>query len=170
MNIFVNMSTYGNPYFIFKAMDKSWIMKPPTSASYKRGIVEFINFLFKDVVENGEVICPCIVCRLKKPQSRSVMFDHLKWSPFPKGYTVWLHYGESLGETSSVSTSTIPNIGPNTMVVEDPIQNMINDAFGVDRDQTNEVPIASNVEIDRDEHSMLIVSEERGMKPKNSMN
>ena len=89
------------------------------------------------------------------------MFDHLKWSPFPKGYTVWLHHGESLGETSCVSTSTIPNIGQDTMVVEDPIQNMINDAFGVDRDQTNEEPIASNVEIDQDEDVIASVSEER---------
>ena len=126
-------------------MDKSWIMKPQTSAAHEQGIMEFINFAFKDEVENGEVICPCRVCRFKKPQSRSVMFDHLKWSPFPKGYTVWLHHGESLGETSSVSTSTIQNIGQDTVVVEDPIQNMINDAFGVDRDQTNKEPIASNV-------------------------
>ncbi|XP_024642214.1 uncharacterized protein [Medicago truncatula] len=132
-------------------MDNSWIMKPQTSAAYEQGIVEFINFAFKDEVENGKVICPCRVCRFKKPQSRSVMFDHLKWSPFPKGYTVLLHHGESLGETSSVSTSTIPNIGQDTVVVEDSIQNMINDAFGVDRDQTNKEPIASNVEIDRDE-------------------
>ena len=39
-------------------MDKSWIMKPQTSAAYEQGIVEFINFAFKDEVENGEVICP----------------------------------------------------------------------------------------------------------------
>jgi hypothetical protein len=49
------------------------------------------------------------------------MFDHLKWSPFTKGYIVWLHHGESLGETSSVSISTIPNIGQDTVVVEDHI-------------------------------------------------
>jgi len=116
-------------------MDKSWIMKPQTSAAYEKGIVEFINFAFKDAVENGEVICPCRVCRFKKPQSKKVMFDHLKWSPFPKGYTIWLHHGESLGETSSASTSIIPNIGEDTVVVEDPIQNMIIDAFGVDRDE-----------------------------------
>jgi len=59
-------------------MDKSWIMKPQTSAAYEQEIVEFINFAIKDEVENGEVICPCRVCRFKKPQSRSVGGHHFQ--------------------------------------------------------------------------------------------
>jgi hypothetical protein len=34
---------------------------------------------------------------------------------------------------------------------------MINDAFGVDGDKINEVPVASNVEIDRDEDEDVIL-------------
>lgn len=89
------------------------------------------------------------------------MFGHLKWSPFPKGYTIWLHHRESLGETSSLSSSTIPNIFQDTIVVEDPIQNMINDVFGVDRVQRNEVHIASTIEIDWDEDVMQSETHER---------
>jgi hypothetical protein len=51
------------------------------------------------------------------------MFDHLSWSQFPKGYTNWLYHGETVGKTSA-----IPNIGQDAVVVEDPIQNMINDS------------------------------------------
>jgi hypothetical protein len=66
-------------------------------------------------------------CGFKKPQSMSIMSDHLSWSPFPEEYTTWLHHGKTLGKTS-----TILNIGQDAVVFEDSIQNMINDAFGVD--------------------------------------
>ncbi|CAJ2645285.1 unnamed protein product [Trifolium pratense] len=137
-------------------MDKSWIMKPRGSDAYELGVMEFIKFAFKDKPENIELICPCKHCGFKKPQSMSVMSDHLSWSAFPKEYTIWLHHGETVGKTS-----TIPNIGQDTIVVEDPIQNMINDAFGIDRDKTNEVPVALNVEIDRDEVVMPTETQER---------
>jgi hypothetical protein len=78
------------------------------------------------------------------------MFDHLSWSPFPKGYTTWLHHGEIVRKTSTISPSTIPNIGQEAVVVEDPIHNMIHDAFGVDSESISEVPVASDVEIDLD--------------------
>jgi hypothetical protein len=137
-------------------MDKSWIMKPQGSDAYKLGVKEFIKFAFKDKPKNIELICPCKYCGFKKPQSMSVMSDHLSWSPFPTEYTIWLHHGETLGKTS-----TIPNIGQDAVVFEDSIQNMINDAFGVDRDKTNEVPVASNVEINQDEDVMPTETHER---------
>ncbi|KAK2436386.1 hypothetical protein QL285_021384 [Trifolium repens] len=137
-------------------MDKSWIMKPQGSDAYKLGVKEFIKFAFKDKPKNIELICPCKYCGFKKPQSMSVMSDHLSWSPFPTEYTIWLHHGETLGKTS-----TIPNIGQDAVVFEDSIQNMINDAFGVDRDKTNEVPVASNVEINQDEEVMPTETQER---------
>lgn len=40
---------------------------------------------------------------------------------------------------------------------EDLIQNMINDDFRVDRNLANEVPIASNVDIQRDEGCTNVV-------------
>nr|XP_027189367.1 uncharacterized protein LOC113786234 [Cicer arietinum] len=126
-------------------MDKSWIKKPHTSDEYDQGIKEFINFAFRDELENGEIICPCKRCGFKKPQSRSVMYDHLKCKPFPKGYTIWVHHGESIGETSTISPISISNIVQDTVVVDDQMQNMINDAFGVE-DHANEVPIESNAE------------------------
>ncbi|KAK2417280.1 hypothetical protein QL285_039602 [Trifolium repens] len=90
------------------------------------------------------------------------MSDHLSWSPFPKGYTTWLHHGEIIRKTSTISPSIIPNIGQEAVVVEDPIHNMIHDAFGVDRDSISEVPVASGVEIDLDEDVMPSETQERG--------
>ncbi|XP_073224870.1 uncharacterized protein [Cicer arietinum] len=126
-------------------MDKSWIKKPHTSGEYDQGIKEFINFAYRDELENGEIICPCKRCGFKKPQSKSVMYDHLKCKPFPKGYTLWVNHEESIGETSTISPISISNIVQDTVVVDDHMQNMINDAFGVE-DHANEVPIESNAE------------------------
>ncbi|CAI8596225.1 unnamed protein product [Vicia faba] len=48
-----------------------------------------------------------------------------------------------------------------TIIVEDPIQNMINDAFGVDRNHANEIPYASNLEIDQEDYAMPSATQER---------
>ncbi|CAI8587048.1 unnamed protein product [Vicia faba] len=66
------------------------------------------------------------------------MFDHLSWSQFPQGYTMWIHHG-----------------------VFYPIQNMINDAFGVDRNHANKIPYASNLEIDQEDYAMPSATQER---------
>ncbi|CAI8606852.1 unnamed protein product [Vicia faba] len=116
-------------------MDKSWIIKPQSSIAYQKGIQEFINFAFKGAKENDVVICPCKRCGFRKLKSRSDMFDHLSWSPFPQGYTMWIHHGESF--------------------------NMINDAFGVYGNHANEIPSASNLEIEEEDYVMPSSTQER---------
>ncbi|XP_058763944.1 uncharacterized protein LOC131637364 [Vicia villosa] len=135
-------------------MDKSWITKPQSSIAYQQGIQEFIDFAFKGLKENDVVICPCKRCGFRKSKSRSDMFDHLMWSPFPQGYTMWIHHGESFVLPSTISPSITPNMVEDTIIVDDYIQNMINDAFGVDRSHANEIPSASNLEIDQEDYVM----------------
>ncbi|CAI8598001.1 unnamed protein product [Vicia faba] len=89
------------------------------------------------------------------------MFDHLSWSPFTQGYTMWIHHGESFVRNSTISPSTIPNMVEDTIIVEDPIQNMINDAFRVDKNHANEIPYASNLEIDQEDYAMPSATQER---------
>ncbi|CAI8609127.1 unnamed protein product [Vicia faba] len=48
----------------------------------------------------------------------------------------------------------------NTIIVEDPIQNMINDAFGVDRNHANEISYPSNLEIDQEDYVMPSATQE----------
>ncbi|CAI8602539.1 unnamed protein product [Vicia faba] len=89
------------------------------------------------------------------------MLDHLSWSQFPQGYTMWIHHEESFVRPSTISPSTIPNMVEDTIIVEDPIQNMINDAFGVDRNHANEISYASNLEIDQEDYAMPSATQER---------
>ena len=45
-------------------MDKSWIGKPRTSIEYRTGVYQFLLFAFRDVTNNGKVLCPCVNCLL----------------------------------------------------------------------------------------------------------
>ena len=76
------------------------------------------------------------------------MFDHLMWSPFPKGYAMWIHHGEPFIPPSTISYSITPNMVGNTIIVEDPIQKIVNEAFGVDRNHANKISPAFNLEIE----------------------
>ncbi|CAI8595258.1 unnamed protein product [Vicia faba] len=142
-------------------MDKSWIIKPQSSIAYQKRTQEFIDFAFKGAKENDVVICPCKRCGFRKLKSRSDMFDHLSWSPFPQGYTMWIHHGESFVRSSTISPSTTPSMVEDTNIVEEPIQNMINDAFGVYGNHANEIPSASNLEIEQEDYVMPSSTQER---------
>ncbi|CAK8579396.1 unnamed protein product [Lathyrus sativus] len=97
-------------------MDKSWITKPQSSISYQQEIKELIDFAFKGAKENDVVICPCKHCGFKKSKSMSDMFDHLMWSPFSQGYTMWIHHGESLVVPSTISPRTTQNMVEDTII------------------------------------------------------
>jgi hypothetical protein len=143
-------------------MDTTWITQPRNTPEYAKGLNGFLDFAFKNR-RNGMAKCPCKKCGFKTPQSRSVMYDHLRATPFPVGYTDWCYHGEvAIGENSNGSSSNPTNaVHDSTTNEEDPIQNMLNDAFGVDRNPANEVPIASNVDIEIDEDVTPDATQER---------
>lgn len=50
-----------------------------------------------------------------------VIDDLLKYKPFSKGYILWVHYGESIGETSTISPSSVSNTIQDIVVIDDHI-------------------------------------------------
>ncbi|CAK8538323.1 unnamed protein product [Lathyrus sativus] len=141
-------------------MDKSRITEPQPPIMYQQWIKEFIDFAFKGAKENDVVLCPCKHFGFKKSKSVSEMFDRLIWSPFPKGYTTWIHHGESFDLPNTIFPSTTPNMVEDNIIVKYHIQNMINDAFGVDRNHANEIPSASNLEIAQEDYVMSNATQE----------
>ncbi|CAI8589347.1 unnamed protein product [Vicia faba] len=77
------------------------------------------------------------------------------------GYTMWIHHGESFVRSSTISPSTTPSMVEDTNIVKEPIQNMINDAFGVYGNHANEIPSASNLEIEQEDYVMPSSTQER---------
>ncbi|PIN16254.1 hypothetical protein CDL12_11097 [Handroanthus impetiginosus] len=93
-------------------MDKSWIAKLHNSIEYEHGLGGFIDFAFEHRCVNDRITCPCSKCSFRK-------------------WEIW--DVESKGETSNASSTHILNVRQDNIVDEDPMRNMINDAFRANR-------------------------------------
>ncbi|KAK2415681.1 hypothetical protein QL285_038141 [Trifolium repens] len=85
---------------------RGWICDPTKeSQEYIRGVNEFLDFAFRNSVENGKIWCPCIKCANCKPHYRSSVYDHLtdKNRGFLRDYTQWIFHGEK----STTSSGTM---------------------------------------------------------------
>lgn len=56
--------------------------------------MKFLDFAIANKSVEGRIICPCIVCKFKKWESKEVVSEHLIIKPFPQGYTFWDRHGE----------------------------------------------------------------------------
>ncbi|XP_061358361.1 uncharacterized protein LOC133302572 [Gastrolobium bilobum] len=133
-------------------MDKSWIKKPQNSIEYDEGVRRFIDFGFQHSSIEGKILCPCSPCGFRKWLSKEDVYDHLLCKKFPEGYTFWFYHGESkVASTSNVAGEAMSHGAQNQNVNVDPIFNMINDAFGVNRQRDNEVQFQQNENIEQEE-------------------
>ena len=119
--------------FLAMPIDKSWISKSRNTPEYADGLRQF--FFPK--------------CGFNKWQRRDIVEEHLILKPFPKNYKFWYWHGEE-------SNATVQQISQSTHVIEDnlqpqdPMEIIINDAFGFTRNNVNELGISSN-HINREE-------------------
>ncbi|XP_061339756.1 uncharacterized protein LOC133286368 [Gastrolobium bilobum] len=119
-------------------MDKSWIAQPRNTVEYQQGVEGFIDFAVTHSSAEGLILCPCSRCGFRKWQPKEIVNDHLLCSKFPEGYTFWVFHGESrIGESSNSSDANVSHGVEDNVIHEDPIRNMVNDAFGVDGQQNS---------------------------------
>ena len=111
-------------------MDKTWIDMPRNTIQYMEGLNKFLDFAFDKRSVEGRIICPCPRCKFNKWQSRDAVYDHLIVKPFPKGYTIWVRHGETSHADTIVETPLMSDEIQDRIVVNDPICDMVNDAFG----------------------------------------
>lgn len=107
-------------------MDKSWIAKLHNTLEYRVGLEKFLDFAFTNVAVGNRIQCPCPNCRFTKPQIRDVVRDHLLCKPFPKNYLIWTLHGERKVPESSRNEDSVRE----TFHPENPMETMLNDAFG----------------------------------------
>ena len=106
-------------------MDKSWILKPRDTPEYMDGLLKFLDFAFANASSDNRIKCPCSRCGFRLFQTREEVYDHLLLRPFPQGYTIWLLHGEK-GEGE---TSTYRQQAQHTKSYDEPMNDMIHDAF-----------------------------------------
>jgi len=107
-------------------MDKSWIDMPRNTPQYMDRLNKFLDFAFANSGVKGKIVCPCQKCNFNKWQDRELVYEHLILKPFPKGYTMWLLYGERRGVNVTDETRVMPQKDNEI----NPMFDMVNDAFG----------------------------------------
>ncbi|XP_070055167.1 uncharacterized protein [Nicotiana tomentosiformis] len=86
----------------------------------------FYYFAFANAVVEDRIKCPCPKYGFTKWQARDVAFDHLICKPFPQNYVTWSIHGERNILPNSINIEVIQDILP----PEDPVELLINEAFG----------------------------------------
>ncbi|XP_070029645.1 uncharacterized protein [Nicotiana sylvestris] len=107
-------------------MDKSWITKPRNTTEYLIGLNQFLDFAFANAVVGDRIKCPCPKCGFAKWQTRDVAFDHLVCKPFHQNYVTWSIHGERNILPNSINIEVIQD----TLPSENPVELLINEAFG----------------------------------------
>ena len=128
-------------------MDRSWIRLPTQTSQYQQGLAEFLDFAFQHTSSVSKIICPCKNCKFKKWQTRSVVWDHLTCTPFPQGYTFWYRHGEKNDEETSdrlCETSRTITLEDTELMDEDPMRDMVHEAFGNFGANTSDKNFGSN--------------------------
>ncbi|KAK7281307.1 hypothetical protein RIF29_09160 [Crotalaria pallida] len=88
-------------------------------------------------IEGRTIKCPCSKCGFKKWQSREVVEEHLTCRPFPQNYKVWYLHGETSNVVESDAFDS-SHVIRDTLQPQNPMETMINDAFGFVRNNVNE--------------------------------
>ena len=99
---------------------------PRNTAKYLLGLNQILDFAFKNGNVRDRIKCPCPKCGFAKWQTRDVAFDHLVCKSFPQNYVTWSIHGESNVLPNSINIEVIQD----TLPPENPIELLINEAFG----------------------------------------
>lgn len=76
-------------------MDRSWMNKARRETAYEDGVEDFLNFAYRDIPNDSEILCPCKKCKNRINQSRAEVRTHLRCDGILQGYTTWVHHGEN---------------------------------------------------------------------------
>lgn len=77
------------------------------SPDYILGVEFFLNFAYTIGKPQGkEILCPCIECHNAFWKTRAVVFNHLVYFGFERGYHVWIRHGEKRKDANGVDGAT----------------------------------------------------------------
>ena len=116
------------------SIDKSWIAKPRNTTEYLDGLDKFLDFAFANGSVGDAIKCPCPKCGFVKWQKRYVVRDHLICKSFPRTYEIWTFHGEKIIQQPCTSTNVMQEV----VEPSNPIEMMINEAFGLSKQHATE--------------------------------
>lgn len=80
---------------IVQIMDKSWLIAPRSTVTYRDGLRKFIQCAIEKTGINGKILCPCKSCGNRYWLGQDQVNDHLIYDGFMCGYSTWIFHGET---------------------------------------------------------------------------
>ena len=71
---------------------------PRGTTEHSTGVDGFLEFAYKDKIEDTKILCPCEDCVHSAVLSRNDVRDHLVCNGILQSYDKWVFHGESLSE------------------------------------------------------------------------
>jgi hypothetical protein len=109
-------TVYSVVFYIYRSMsssDRSWMYGPRLFNEYINWLDAFINFMKKDMVDNGRgfICCPCKHYKNeKKYRSADVLRTHLIKHGFKEDYRCWNKHGD-VGLNEAEMREEVPTNG-----------------------------------------------------------
>nr|CAD1824779.1 unnamed protein product [Ananas comosus var. bracteatus] len=105
-------------------MDKTWILKPRSSADYQQGLDQFLKFAFDNASKESMILCPCRKCTNCFWKEEEVVYEHLLCDGFMQGYTRWIFHGEDTSQSNPTNKANIQN-----EQINDEMDELLHDSF-----------------------------------------
>ncbi|XP_020097622.1 uncharacterized protein LOC109716524 [Ananas comosus] len=105
-------------------MDKTWILKPRSSADYQQGLDQFLKFAFDNASKGSMILCLCRKCTNCFWKEEEVVYEHLLCDGFMQGYTRWIFHGEDTSQSNPTNKANIQN-----EQINDEMDELLHDAF-----------------------------------------
>lgn len=119
-------------------MDKSWINLPRLDSRYLQGVIDFMEFACKNILDGQtEIACPCKKCHNLARKNIDLVKQHLVVNGFTPSYTVWIFQGEK----SQPTNCGVENSGCGNFNGQDEMQEMVRDAFGIPPIQPHDIDL-----------------------------
>ncbi|KAG5548104.1 hypothetical protein RHGRI_013710 [Rhododendron griersonianum] len=119
-------------------MDKSWINLPRLDPRYLQGVIDFMEFACKNILDRQtEIACPCKNCHNLARKNIDLVKEHLVVNGFTPSYTVWIFHGEK----SQPTNCGVENSGCGNFNGQDEMQEMVRDAFGIPPIQAHDIDL-----------------------------
>ena len=65
---------------------------------YESGVIEFLDFAYRDIDKSSAIPCPCKSCNNFRDKNKYIVYTHLMQNGISRGYKTWNYHGEDLDD------------------------------------------------------------------------